>query len=1624
MAAYDEDVQLTVGLEPGDVKETAERLNNDIRRIFEKSEGKNTSVAFKSLLMQMDQAMQRSEQLQQAMADLENVEFNTERYQAVLDELDSLQNAYRKAVDESIKLKAAGQQNSIQYQDLQATIADLRQEIVALEATQKTMEDIGSDVISGQDTEEYQQLAEQLNRVNNGMVILQQRASATGSSLNTMHRPVRVNINLFASLSTTIKKLISLCGDLVKRFSQFTSNVFSRGIKKLTSSFHELGSAGKSNDHTFKHMLQMLLKYGIGVRSFYFLFRKLRSALTEGFKDLALSYRPLDTAISKLKTALYDLRNSFASAFAPIIQVVSPALTAFIKLISEAVTKVGMLIAALTGKDYAKLVPTYQKFAETGKKTSTNSDKAAKSVEDENEALKKLKKTLAGFDDVEILHEDKQDKDTDSKLDDGNIAGGALQDLPISNAIKDFANKILQAWRDADFYEIGRIVGDKIKNALENIPWDKIKETLKKIAKSIATFLNGFLETPGLFSAIGKTIAEAINSALEAARAFIENLHWESLGKAIKDLVLGFLGNIDWDAAYDTAKKLGAGMGKAFETALNNPEIWSAIFTSISKGLNTVLLWLDSFLKEVKWEDLGANIGNGLNDGVEAFNWDLLEETLEDLLNAVFDLWYGFVTTFDFNKFGDHIGTTLAGAIRDIDWTKGTTSVAETINGLFDALAGFIDGVNGGRDGSGWSELGGIVASALNDGIAALKADDIGNTLAAAINDALAFLLNFITTFDFVAFGTQIRTGISTAIGNINWTLAGETFSTAIINLIDAIKSFITSESWEGVGTKIQKALTGIDWLGILSSIGELIIGAINASLELAAGLFSGTPVSDKIKEFKDSLNEIIGLINFDTLTKGFKDIAEACAPFVEGFASGLLDFFSTLASIGGIFLALLGPALSAIADALKKLDPDVLEAIGYALGVIAGSFLALKAFNTLSSMITSIAESILLLGTNADIAAASGGGLQALVGGGATGGLGILGKLSAIVAGLAIGFKETEVSTADMEEEWTSGLTPSALNLYEALKQVATEMGMEQELIPQLGSIMQDTAALTGDYSGALLNLKEYLSAAGISSDEFLKKLMGILNTDGKYKIAATNIATAISDIGDASKGSDQTTSAIQSTLDKFGGLSIGVPLKTALLAAAIAFMGEKGELSESQVSSLQSELNSMNEGNVPEVMGRIQQEFSNSGISASDFQEAFLRAMQSLPVESQTQMRLAIQEIEKFTQSMNTSGTESGEALVDGVVTGMQNKEDDVKKASKKLVTDDTLDVIDTAADMHSPSKEMAKRGKNLVQGLSDGMKEKERAIQETSEGIMKTILDSMESVSTSANSIGIQIMTSFVSGMSSELPTLQTFAASIVETIQSQLSSGSSLIVMTAQNIALETANAFYFTNWWDVGYNVATGIYNGLFSQYETLKILAWNTAIAMYNEARRALSIASPSKKFAWIGQMIDKGLEKGIEDSQDLPVSAVESVAEDLQDAADTDLAISFDSSVESLIQKFDDILSSFSDTIVTKFNGLIDALDKVVQSNVTLPSVAGGKVIPYSASASSTSTGADVDRLLDTLYEINSDRVTVDDIRTVVTEVVRNYLNISFYIEDEQIARHANAGNLRLDRRYNATGG
>ena len=139
--------------------------------------------------------------------------------------------------------------------------------------------------------------------------------------------------------------------------------------EKASKSIRKMGDSSKKSKSGFNIGLKSILKYAFGIRSLFVLVNKLRSAMVEGFKNLAQfndGVNPANTALSNLKSALTQLKNSFAVAFAPILTVVEPILTRLISLLSSAMNTIGQFFAALTGaKTFNKAVKAQENYAKS-----------------------------------------------------------------------------------------------------------------------------------------------------------------------------------------------------------------------------------------------------------------------------------------------------------------------------------------------------------------------------------------------------------------------------------------------------------------------------------------------------------------------------------------------------------------------------------------------------------------------------------------------------------------------------------------------------------------------------------------------------------------------------------------------------------------------------------------------------------------------------------------------------------------------------------------------------------------------------------------------------------------------------------------------------------------------------------------------------------------------------------------------------------------------------------------------------------------------------------------------------------------------------------------------------------
>lgn len=153
----------------------------------------------------------------------------------------------------------------------------------------------------------------------------------------------------------------------------------------------------------------------------------------------------------------------------------------------------------------------------------------------------KIQKSLRAFDELNVI-----------SIQDSNSSGGSSGSSSSSSGsgsdggwtktesiIKSFESEL------DTLYKLGEYIGDKITSALEGIDWESVYAGAKNFGKGLADFLNGLI-SPKMFGAVGKTIAGALNTAINAAFSFADTFDFYELGKSVGTAVSDFFKNFDW----------------------------------------------------------------------------------------------------------------------------------------------------------------------------------------------------------------------------------------------------------------------------------------------------------------------------------------------------------------------------------------------------------------------------------------------------------------------------------------------------------------------------------------------------------------------------------------------------------------------------------------------------------------------------------------------------------------------------------------------------------------------------------------------------------------------------------------------------------------------------------------------------------------------------------------------------------------------------------------------------------------------------------------------------------------------------------------------------------------------
>lgn len=390
-----------------------------------------------------------------------------------------------------------------------------------------------------------------------------------------------------------------------------------KGIVNVYKRLGEAISFAAKKGAQFLRSIAWVVKYG----AIWTVLREITDGFKEGlenaYKYSTLNGGQLSKSLDGAATSMLYLRNSIAAAAAPLINALAPALDYVINKVVELINWLNQTFATLTGQT------TWMKATRAATTYGEATDSASKKT-------KAFKATLLGIDEINKLN--------DNSASDSSGAGGTdpskmFTEEQLNSSTTEFAKKLKEAWEKEDFETVGETIRDKLVDMMNNIDWETIYQKANKFGSDFAKFLNGLFKTKtnkngekeNVFTGLGKTIAGALNTALESLDGFASTFDFKNFGESLALGIVSTIQNINWKKALSTASKWGDGVAKALNGFLSaEDKNGNTVFSSLGKTVaNLVKVAVNSwysFVKEFDFSNLGTKISDGINTFVKEMN--------------------------------------------------------------------------------------------------------------------------------------------------------------------------------------------------------------------------------------------------------------------------------------------------------------------------------------------------------------------------------------------------------------------------------------------------------------------------------------------------------------------------------------------------------------------------------------------------------------------------------------------------------------------------------------------------------------------------------------------------------------------------------------------------------------------------------------------------------------------------------------------------------------------------------------------------------------------------------------------------------------------------------------------
>lgn len=837
-----------------EIEASVKRMSSSVEGLGEKAKIalQKQLDSLSKLNNQYGQQAQKVEALKKRLKELSDQKIETEEYKCLGAEIKKLDNEFEKVEQKQKEWLDMGFPAD-SMKNLDDQMDEIWEKLDKLQKKQAEMKSSGTAYVDPRSLSEYQSTASRLtveemrlddmnNRLNTSFASTEMRlkecgeeAARSSSKFSGLAESARrfaekLKQSGITGMKQKLHELWQALDKLMSKFMQLASGAIVGGLQKISGGIFGIHKSANKSTLSLKN----LMKYAFGIRTLFALFNKIRSAATEGIQNLAqhdllTNTGKVNQSLSELQSALTQLKNSFATAFSPILTVAAPILVQFINLISQAVTRVGMLIAALTGqKTFVKAIAVQENYAASLDKTANSAKKAAKA----------LQGYLSPIDEINRY-------DDGSSSDPGIGSGGGytgpsaadmFEEVPIESSLKGIADKIKELVQNEDWEGLGAYIADGINKGLQKIynviNWNNVGPEVTKFITAFTTTFNSLVDHIN-WDLMGRTLGAGVNTLVNSLNLLIGNggIDFNKIGASIAKGLRGAIGEINWTS-------LGELLGNKFIIS----------WRMLSGFVNEMSRKNDAGI--TGWTELGKAVGKAMTGTFSKISFTDIAKALVGVINGAFETLAGFDNEFDWKSFQENLKSGIQTMVNDIDWKGNGKAFGDFLSHLCDCITAAIDNGTFQKLGEGigeflaelpWGKLLKTAASALVNGL--------GEALSGLWRSSLT---GKITAGLIVAFGA-VKVAQITGLDHLAAYLIGSLAS----KIISAKNTKTLTDSVE---TVLGKSLEGA--AGEVNTFGSTL-GSVLGTAGIVAVATAGTvKLTEKIASVTEALQGGNGILS------------------------------------------------------------------------------------------------------------------------------------------------------------------------------------------------------------------------------------------------------------------------------------------------------------------------------------------------------------------------------------------------------------------------------------------------------------------------------------------------------------------------------------------------------------------------------------------------------------------------------------------------------------------------------------------------------------------------------------------------------------------------------------------